>query len=295
MDLSKLFSDLIVYTHHFQDLHPGQASDVWLVETTKERLIVRTTRMPKEPSDEFWWGCQALFGIDPTDVFAMETVNNLLSKYSTIPVPKVVRKDLVGSVPFVFVEVLNGSTVRKFADLPDEAIYELGRAIAHIHRCERPTCGNIQGTKSYPAKEFPRMLANVLPRLVEKFHADNRELLSELPRILNLIEHIPTPAVAVPILLDMDPTQFLSDGNHITGLIDTEVYAFGPCELDLIALEYLLDVSQAEMFYRGYSSTRNFPDLTLVREVYRYLNLALNVQGAVPVQKWLSHPKLFAR
>ena len=38
----------------------------------------------------------------------------------------------------------------------------------------------------------------------------------------------------------MDPTQFLSDGTTITGLVDSEAYAVAPRELDFIGLEYVL-------------------------------------------------------
>ncbi len=37
----------------------------------------------------------------------------------------------------------------------------------------------------------------------------------------------------------MDPTQFLSDGTSITGLVDTEAYAVAPREFDFIGLEYV--------------------------------------------------------
>ena len=38
----------------------------------------------------------------------------------------------------------------------------------------------------------------------------------------------------------MDPTQFLSDGTTITGLVDTEAYAIAPREFEFIGLEYVL-------------------------------------------------------
>ncbi len=38
---------------------------------------------------------------------------------------------------------------------------------------------------------------------------------------------LPVPKEATLVLIDMDPTQFLSDGTTITGLVDTEaMHAF---------------------------------------------------------------------
>jgi len=108
-----------------------------------------------------------------------------------------------------------------------------------------------------------------------------------------LLKRIPTPTESNFILVDMDPTQFLSNGTEITGLVDTEAYAVAPRELDFIALEYVLDKKSAEDFIRGYISVQDIPDLTYVRKPYRYLYRLLSVQGSVGIEEWLNHPTYF--
>lgn len=49
---------------HIEELHPGyedHASDVWLVKTKDEEVIVRSSKLEKEPNNDFWWGCKQLF------------------------------------------------------------------------------------------------------------------------------------------------------------------------------------------------------------------------------------------
>ncbi|QSO46844.1 phosphotransferase [Alicyclobacillus mengziensis] len=293
MDLQSLFPHPIQRIHHFADVHPGQASDVWLVTTANEQAIVRTTRMSSQPTSDFWFGCRHLFGIDPTDVFAMEVVNQSLRPVSLISIPRVVRKATVHGVPFVVVEVISGEPVQSFLHLPAEAIYELGKGIASIHQLQRTTCGNFRGTLAYPVNQFHEHVAQLIPQLVTRFHSNDAAILSEMPWFVTEFERNGASPFAVPVLLDMDPTQFLTNGSRITGLIDTEVYAFGPPELDLVALEYLLDEPRAQAFQTGYRQLRDFPDLTRVRPLYRYLHLLLSVQGEVPLGQWMNHPILF--
>lgn len=66
--LQKLFSSPIL---SIQTLHPGyedHASDVWLVKTEAEEVIVCSSKMQGELNNDFWWGCKQLFGIDPRNV-----------------------------------------------------------------------------------------------------------------------------------------------------------------------------------------------------------------------------------
>lgn len=293
MSLQSLFPDPILHTHHFADLHPGQASDVWLVETSAERVVARTTRLSKTPQDEFWWGCRRLFGIDVTDVHANAHINRVLQAHSTIPVPNVIRTAIADGVQWLVVEVMPGRTVTSFNRLPLTAAHQLGRCVASIHQCVREECGNFRGTVEYPVEDFPSVLSSTLPDLVAQFHSHDQALAAGLSSCLEQIGQALRPTIAVPILLDMDPTQFLSDGTSFTALVDTEVYAFGPPEMELVALEYLLDAEHADAFLAGYISVRAFPHLTAVRPIYRYVNRVLSVQGAVPFSQWMNAPILF--
>lgn len=60
MDLQFLFNEQI---REISELSPGykdHASDVWLVKTDSQEVVVRSSRMMDEPNNDFWWGCQKL-------------------------------------------------------------------------------------------------------------------------------------------------------------------------------------------------------------------------------------------
>ncbi len=85
--LQQLFASPIL---SIQTLHPGyeeHASDVFLVKTAFEEVIVRSSKMTEEPNNDFWWGCKNLFGIDPRNVHHLEHIHELLKKHTTCPYP----------------------------------------------------------------------------------------------------------------------------------------------------------------------------------------------------------------
>ncbi|HZR43443.1 MAG TPA: hypothetical protein VFB12_25235 [Ktedonobacteraceae bacterium] len=94
-------------------------------------------------------------------------------------------------------------------------------------------------------------------------------------------------------MIDMDPTQFLTDGGRLTALVDTEAYAVGPCELDFIALEYVLDQRGAAALTKGYNTIRPLPDLSRVRSVYRYFCRLIGIQKKTDLETWMAQPVLF--
>lgn len=292
-DLQQIFSDKIVASTLFPDVHVGQASYVWLVETTTKRQIVRTTRLSGTPPNEFWWGCKELFGVVPENVHCMAQINQTLRTVSTLPVPEVLSTPTIDAIPFVVVEELPGKTVHSFSHLAVPSLEQLGRDIASIHLAQKPCFGNFSGTMVQPISKFPLHAARVCEQLVLHFYQDKPEFESELPHMMSLFVSMDAPSAAVPVLLDIDPTQFLTDGAKITSLVDTEVYAWGPAEWDLVALEYLLDEPRASAFRQGYQSISKMPILKSVREPFRFLQRVMELQGAVPLEKWMNQPIWF--
>ena len=72
------------------------------------------------------------------------------------------------------------------------------------------------------------------------FYSDDESIQNAFPTFESQLSSLSVPKESTLVLIDMDPTQFLSDGTTITGLVDTEAYAVAPRELDFIGLEYVL-------------------------------------------------------
>ncbi|ETT88578.1 phosphotransferase [Viridibacillus sp. FSL R5-0477] len=293
MDLQFLFKEPI---KDMLELSPGyedHASDVWLVKTDNQEVVVRPSKMKDDPNNEFWWGCKRLFGIDPRQVYELEHVNNTLSNLTSISIPKVIDKGRILTKEFVVVEKLKGQIVESFIGLPSSVLQSFGEGLAKIHQYKENFVGNPSRSYQVSLEEFNQHMKDALFDSVSRFHFKEERIKNMLPEINNLINGLPVPEYSTFVLVDMDPTQFLSDGREITGLVDTEAYVIAPRELDFIALEYVLDEKSVEDFKEGYERVMEIPDLTKYRVPYRYLYRLLAVQGSVDIESWLGHKSLF--
>ncbi|EEL82436.1 hypothetical protein bcere0028_18930 [Bacillus cereus AH1271] len=291
--LQQLFTSPILSV---QTLHPGyedHASDVFLVRTEDAEVIVRSSKMNEEPNNDFWWGCKNLFGIDPRNVHHLETVHTLLQAHTHLPIPAILEKHILNGREFVVAEKLVGNTVQSFIGQPDSILFSLGKGLAEIHTFKADYIGNVSGSFQITLDEFQSHILNVSKELVTMFYSDNESIQSAFPTFESQLSSLPAPKKSTLVLIDMDPTQFLSNGTSITGLVDTEAYAVAPREFDFIGLEYIFTEKEAHAFKLGYETIMPIPELAECRSPYRYLYRLLSVQGSVELEKWLSHPSYF--
>ncbi len=266
--------------------YSGHASDVWLVETDTERAVVRRSRITEFPVNDFQLGAFELFGCDPREVHALEPLNGMLAELSPVPVPRVLRKGDLEGRQAVVVERMLGTQLGSFIGQPEPLLVQLGTMLARIHKRRFDWCGHPTGRPSYALSEWPHRVAHAIRQVVTRYYP-GWPLMDEAALAL------PVPSHASLVMPDLDPSQFLTDGERITALVDTEYYGVGPRELDFIALEYVLDAVGAAAVARGYSAVLPLPDLAAVRPVYRYLYLLMAIQGHVDLTAWMDQPHLF--
>ncbi|WP_156575956.1 nitrate reductase [Bacillus luti] len=291
--LQQLFTSPILSVH---PLHPGyedHASDVFLVKTEAEEVIVRSSKMTEEPNNDFWWGCKNLFGIDPRNVHHLEKLHALLKKHTTLPIPTIFQKHVLNGREYVIAEKLTGSTLQSFLGQPDSILFSLGKGLAEIHSFQADFIGSPLSTFQIPLEEFNSHILKVSKDLIHMFYSDNTSIHNAFHTFESQLSSLSIPKESTLVLIDMDPTQFLSDGTTITGLVDTEAYAVAPREFDFIGLEYVLTEKEAHAFKQGYETIMPIPHLEECRQPYRYLYRLLSVQGNVELEKWLCHPSYF--
>jgi aminoglycoside phosphotransferase (APT) family kinase protein len=291
-DLQALFDEPILEQTYFDPGYSGHASDVWLVRTASGSAVARAIRS-SELDGSFWSGCHHLFGIDPRRVFDLEPLNALLAEISPIPAPRVLCKGILDGREWVVVEYMPGSTVESFRGQPPAMLEQFGHALARIHSRRFADYGSPAGHIRYPLDGFFARVAETLRMLVSRFYSDDERITAALEPICRAALALPPPASATLVMIDMDVCQFLGDGSRITAVVDTEGYVVGPRELDLIALEYLLDQTGATVFAHGYQSVLPLPNLSTARTIYRYLYLLLEVQGQADLDAWMGWPCLF--
>jgi hypothetical protein len=291
-DLQALFDEPILEQTYFDPGYSGHASDVWLVRTASGAAVARAFRWGG-PGGPFWSGCHHLFGVDPSRVFDLEPLNARLTQLSPISAPRVLHKGVLDGREWVVVEYMPGSALETFRGQPAAMLEQFGHALARIHSHRFADYGSPAGRVRYPLEGFFARLAEALRMLASRFYAGDKRVMAALEPICRAALGLPPPSNAALVMVDMDVGQFLSDGRHITAVVDTEGYVVGPRELDLIGLEYLLDPSGAAAFTRGYQAVMPLPDLAPVRAIYRYLYLLLEVQGQADLDEWMGWPCLF--
>ncbi len=291
MDLQPLFADPIIEQHAYPAAYTDHTNEVWRVRTATGEAVVRVPRPTAELDSPFWRGCRHLFGLDPTAPARLARTNALLGRLSPIPIPQVMRSGTIDGRRCIVVEHLPGERLRDLRALPPAALIELGAAIARIHRQRFAWWGTPDQITQRPLATFHARLAATL-RLLATSNPDPT-LTAPLERFCAVALALPAPTDAAPVMIDVDATQFLTDGARITALVDTDAYAIAPPALDFIGYEYELDTTSATAFAAGYRAHLPLPDLTARRPVYRYLYRLLGTQGAVPLDEWLAWPILF--
>lgn len=294
MDFQPLFDEKVLEVRELSPGYEDHTNDVWLVTTEKDEFVVRSPRMGKGAEKEFWRGCRYTFGIGPGDLDALENLSVMLAGKSILKIPRVIRRGVAGQRRLAVVEKLDGGMVETFVGQPSHLLASLGAGMAQIHLNAMDYAGNPAGSFRVQLKNFHRHLVDVMGRMIREFYRADRKIVTAFPQVAEALCQLAAPASATYVLVDLDPTQFVSDGIGITGLVDTEAYAIGPRELDFIALEYVLDQKSADDFREGYEKVLLVPDLAQCRLPYRYLYRLLEIQEPEELDKWLSYPILFA-
>jgi hypothetical protein len=290
MNLQQLFSEPIIS----QSSLNGVASDVFLVKTKADEYVVRSSGVDENVDVPFVWACRNLFGKELSHTFDIEYINNYLSRLTNkIAVPNVLCKAIINDRQLIVVEKMQGSNL-SFLGKSSNMMEDFGRTIAEIHSNRVYECGSLNGMLRYSLSEFPQKLSNAFRVLATSYYSTNTVISGTVDHYCTLASTMEVPKFASCIMLDMDPRQFLSNGERVSAIVDTEAYVLGPREMDLIAIESSLDGIGAYSFKKGYSEVLPFPEVSQLRELYRFFFCLLEIKGpAYDYHKWMSMPSLF--
>ncbi|OAB38309.1 hypothetical protein [Paenibacillus glacialis] len=288
MNLQSLFNEQIQTVTKLG----GHASDVWHVRTSQEDVVVRSSGVSEDSDAPFIFGCNKLFGVELNKTFDLEIINKELSLVSPIPIPKCIRKGVIDGREFVVVTMMVGEKV-DLKNVPSSIAYQFGRDLAEIHSNKFTKCGNIKGTLRYSLDEFHLRLFGIIEKIISRFYSDNKVIADFWETYKDEVTSLPSPDFAAFIMVDMDSRQILSDGTRVTSIVDTEAYVIGPKEFDLIALEYNFNQETATSFKLGYQSVTPFPNLSLIRNTYRFFYGLMQVKGPIEINDWMTRPILF--
>lgn len=203
-------------------LDPGSsehASDVWRVQTTNEAVIVRRSRV-KTLDYEFWWGCHFLFDIDPRQMDYFVANVQMLNTVGNIPAPRVLRRARRNGQDYLVVECMPGHPVQTFTGQSEALLRQLGTWLATVHRHQLDYFGNLARTQVIDPSQFHPRLALAVQRLVDREHGDHCKIWHYLDPILQTLATLPTPEYFCPIMVDLDPSQFLAERGILSAVVD---------------------------------------------------------------------------
>lgn len=291
MNLQSLFNTPVLEQSQFSAAYEGHGSGLYRVRTEAETVVVRLAR--EQVDGPFWQGAAHLFSLDISEVFRLEALNAALDELTAIRVPRGLRKSIFDGRAALVMELLPGERLDTFRGQSAAMLEAFGAEMARLHSARFDYWGTFEGKIRHPAVIFHRNLAMTLRLLAHTFFVDDAAIMALLPDMTALALRLPPPENLTFIHLDIDPTQFLTDGERVTALVDTEAVVLGPRELDFLALEYVFGAAEAAAFAKGYAGVLPLPDLSAVRPLYRYLQRLMEVQGDDPIDEWMNQPEVF--
>lgn len=294
--LQTLFSKKIRDIRILGELYKGRANHVWCVAFEDDsELIVREPK-PLTKESEFSFGVQAIFGVEMKLIFdRMEQLNKKLKQTNSFQIPSVIDRKKKGDRHFIVMEKIEGVQVDTFIDRSPSFLKDYGRKLSKLHQSRFSFFGTVNEEKRDDLEEFHPTLVHVAEQLISRFYSDNQEIKDYLPIFKEKMTKLPAPDTAGYILIDIDPTQYIEKNDVISGLVDTECFAVGPCEFDFIALEYLVTEREAALIRKGYEEISELPSqLDEMRECYRFISLILDIHGTWDINEWMKHPMWFS-
>ena len=260
-----------------QYLDPGYPNTNWVysVDTVKNNYILKVIGHGRKfKKGCIWYGLKHLFGCNPArELTSYIQLTDFLRKASTFEVPRVLEVEtdttLFGA-PYILMERIPGSPIDEDDFHSSEGLlFQFGQHVGNIHRNRFDHFGNMTMTAKHLIHRFPRMLAQVMKKLVRYGWRKNPRIKRMLPQYFRKALEMPLPGFMAPIMVDIGPSQFLFKQDTIAGLVDLEGFIIGPPELELAAIE--LSLKNPTPFIEGYRSRNgSFPCCIRSRDIFRF-------------------------
>jgi len=274
-------------------MYEDSTNRLWQCDTVDGLMILKVCDSHNVASSAFWQGMKALFAIDlPSQMNQFDHVYSEISATTSLTIPDYTASasavENESSPAFILASLLPGSMLEP-VEVDDGMVADLAEHISALHQQQRSTSGAIYATGSDASQWLNRLKESLV--LLAEYHSDSvpsdllHEVFAELVQCT--VDHF------VPIMPDLRWDQFLQQDGKLSALVDLDAIVYGPRELELVLLEFLLDQQQAMIFKEKYQQSHSLPDLTKVRKAYRLLLFMMNVLGEKNVDAWMQAPTRF--
>jgi aminoglycoside phosphotransferase (APT) family kinase protein len=295
LDLSAVLGQSVTAQEYIWPQHPGQANYVFRVAVADETWAVKSPRVQSIPDEDFWQGALRLFEADVRQVDRILAINRVLAQRSPLEIPPIRHLIPYGERVFRAEDWMSGQPLTHFDHLNPQGLRLLGRHFASVHQARYDVFGSPlafhASTAGQPLDQFFTRVAAASHYLLSRYYSDDEAAHQWQHKVLAELKPGLRPLSACPIMLDLDPTQFLCENGRITALVDSELYVLGPPEWELVGLECLLSPASACLVRAGYEEVATLPPLAPVRDLYRLMLRLMSFQGPVEWGAWMAKPR----
>jgi hypothetical protein len=274
---------------------------LWLCQFESETQFLKLCSIREQST--FWQAVQTLFGFElASHLEDYDCVYQTLAAWSPLVIPKLVHSascTTEGGVKysgFLLTEYLEGQALSA-EQLTLKQVSQVAEHIALLHQQTSGGFGGLfeQGEISPPLFNENRVgWKQRLKQTLLTLNQNQTIPCEAMDKIVGLVKRLNIKAFH-PIMLDLRWDQFLQQGGGKNlALLDLDAMVWGPRELELVLLEYLLTPEQAELFITVYTNYHDLPpNLDVERAVYRVLLFQMNVLGESDFNRWMAHPVYF--
>lgn len=261
-------------------LFEDSTHQLWQCETHSGPMIFKVCQHKQIEESVFWQGMNHLFNADfPTSLQHIEAIYQQIATTGELTIPNYIASK---SSHFVLASWLEG-TMLEASQVNDAMVNQLANHLGKLHNQTQTTWGPFHQA-TLPAKAWPNRLCETIQLLAKNKVPSlvSQQLLNEGIEQAKKVK----PPYFSPIMPDLRWDQFLQQNNQLSALVDLDAVVFGPPEIELILLEYLLTEQQADNFKKVYQQHKMMPDLSQVRTCYRLLLFLMNVLGERSQATW---------
>ncbi len=256
---------------------------LWHCDTVDGPMMLKVCQIESVNRSDFWLGMNSLFDVDlPSSLKEMPQIYQKLTEHSLLSIPEHIASDSANPTAFILARLLPGESVEASL-VDDDMVLVLAKHISGLHSNRQITWGAFHQANN-DAQHWPSRLQQTLQTL-------SKQQLKSIPT--KLLDEAMQQSMKlstdyfVPIMPDLRWDQFLHQQGQLSTLVDLDAFVYGPRELELVLLEYLLDQQQAALFMKCYRQTHEKPDLSQLRLPYRLLLFLMNVLGEQDLDKWM--------
>lgn len=254
------------------------------------KCVLKVCSIEDVCNSPFWQAMQQLFEFDfVANIDRYDAVYQQVKGLTPLKIPRLIAAGSGSAIRqsgFLLTEFVNGVVIQS-SKVDADHVEQLARHLAALHGQTQKFFGPLYAPQ-LSIDLWGRSLSKTLTVLGRAQNIDS----VILDKVLMQVSSIRVEAFH-PIMPDLRWDQFLVTDSGELSLIDLDALVWGPRELELVLIEYLLGQSQLDVFKAVYTQTHVMPDLDSVRDVYRLLLFVMNVLGESDLEKWIGHSVRF--